>query len=88
MPRAGEHGRGPHTRGVALLHETAVAWLRRKLSGTVPAQAWKEGRGAYLVRPRALRAKVNEEHDVEGLCREFPQRLEELKPKKGDALKS
>ena len=36
---------------------------------------------------REQRAKVNEEHDVEGLCREFPQRLEELKAKKGNALK-
>ena len=65
-----------------------MAWLRQKLSGTAPAEAWKEGRGAYLARLREQCAKANEEHDVEGLCREFPQRLEELRAKKGDALKS
>jgi hypothetical protein len=78
----------PGTCGDVLLHETAVAWMRKKLTETTPAEAWKEGRAAYLVRLREQCQKVNDEHNVEDLCREFPQRLADLKANEGDRLKS
>ena len=78
----------PGTGGDVLLHETAVGWLRERLLRTVPAQPWNEGREAYLTRLREQCAKLNEECEVEALCRDFPKRLADLKAKKGDVLKS
>ena len=78
----------PGRSGDALLHETAVSWLRERMLLTLPAEAWKEGREAYLTRLREACAKINEDCDVEALCHAFPQRLADLKAKKGDALKT
>ena len=41
------------TLGDVLLHETAVAWLRRLLEQTTPAVAWKESRVEYFKRLKA-----------------------------------
>ena len=35
-----------------LLHETAVAWLRRRLAASVPEKAWLESREEYAARLR------------------------------------
>ena len=78
----------PGRSGDVLLHETAVGWLRDRMLRTVPAEAWKEGREACYTRLREQCAKLNEECEVERLCRAFPERLAALKAKKGDVLKS
>ena len=78
----------PGRSGDALLHETAVGWLRDRMLRTVPAEAWKEGREALYTRLREQCAKLNEECEVEQLCRGFPERLADLKAKKGDVLKT
>ena len=74
------------TLGDVLLHETAVAWLRRLLEQTTPAVAWKESRVEYFKRLKAQCEKVNKKFDVEGLCKEYPKRLALLREKKGDRL--
>ena len=78
----------PGRSGDVLLHETAVGWLRDRMLRTVPAEAWKEGREAYYARLREQCAMPNEECEVEELRRAFPQRLTDLKAKKGDVLKT
>ena len=69
-----------------MLHETAVAWLRRRLALTVPARPWLETREAYGKRLKAQAAYLNARCDVEGLCRAFPGRLRELLDNAGDRL--
>jgi hypothetical protein len=70
-----------------LLHETAVAWIRWKMQLSCPARAWEETREEYKARLLDTCRQVNAEHEVEDLCRELPERLEELKEREGDRLK-
>ena len=70
-----------------LLHETAVAWLRYKMKLSIPARPWKETSEQYKARIQEACRKVNAEYNVEGLCKQLPERLDKLKEKKGDRLK-
>ena len=77
----------PGKLGDMMLHETAVAWIRLKLQNTCPVRAWQETREQYKARLQQICRDINSEYDVEGLCRELPDRLEDLRERKGDALK-
>ena len=69
-----------------MLHETAVAWVRRGLTWTLPAKPWEETVEAFAVRLREVVRKVNDEYDVEGLCRELPDRVDALYHAEGGKL--
>ena len=69
-----------------LLHETAVAWLRRRLAASVPEKAWLESREEYAARLRKCCEEVNGECDVEGLCRAFMGRITKLLNRKSGRL--
>ena len=71
-----------------LLHETAVAWIRKCLSASVPKFPWKETRAQYSDRLRRIVADINGRHNVVGLCRGLPSRLDALVQRGGDRLKS
>ena len=71
-----------------LLHETAVAWIRKGLSTSVPRFPWKETRAQHSRRLRDVVAAINGRHNVEGLCKGLPIRLDTLKSRQGDRLKS
>ena len=58
-----------------MLHETAMARVRERLKRTVPTLAWEEIVEQYFSRLKAVAAYVNANYDVEGACKEFPQRL-------------
>ena len=66
-----------------MLHETAVAWVRYKLARCVPARPWLETAAEYGSRLKAVAAAVNQEHDLEGLCRDLPNRAELVKAEEG-----
>ena len=68
-----------------LLHETAVAWIRKKERTTLPKEPWKETPDALATRLKDITAKVNRTHKVENLCRELPARIATLYKKKGGA---
>ena len=70
-----------------MLHETAVSWLRVRLGRTLPKRCWEETPASFGRRLRECCAQVNAELDVEGLCRDFPSRIEKLKEKKGGRLR-
>ena len=70
-----------------LLHETAVAWSRNQLKLTSPRQPWKETREDFATRLREVCRFINAKYQVEGLCREFPMRIQLLIDKKGDSLR-
>ena len=69
-----------------MLHETAVSWIRRGLTWTLPAKPWEETVEDYSARLRDVVHKVNEEYDVDGLCRELPARVDALHNAEGGKL--
>ena len=68
-----------------MLHETAVAWVRYK-QRCVPARPWQETAAEYGSRLKAVAAAVNQEHDLEGLCRDLPNRAELVKAEEGGRI--
>ncbi len=70
-----------------LLHETAVAWVRKLLAASTPYPPWQETREAYGERLREVARRVNEQYKVAGLCRELASRLQEVVDKEGDRLR-
>ena len=69
-----------------MLHETPVAWIRHKLSKSVPGKAWEESRDAYTWRLKQVVEDINRTHDVEGLCRNFMARIAKLVENEGGRL--
>ena len=69
-----------------MLHETAVLWMRARLTKTVPKKSWEETLETYRSRLKDCAAHINGYHDVSGLCHELPSRLVELDRLKGDRL--
>ena len=70
-----------------MLHETAVAWLRMRLTLTLPQKPCLETREEYQVRIKAQAEYINQHYDVEGLCKGFPERLQRLLANDGDRLR-
>ena len=79
-------GKQPGSLQEVLLHETAVAWIRRRLACTVPVNCWEETREEYGTRLKRCCEHINNEHDVDGLCRGFPKRCKKLDDAKGGRL--
>ena len=71
-----------------LLHETAVSWIRHKLTATTPKRPWFESREQYAARLRQAVADINCKFAVGDLCQRFPDRLDELICRQGDRLRS
>ena len=71
-----------------LLHETAVSWIRKKLTATTPKRPWLESREQYATRLRQVVADINCSYAVGDLCQRFPDRLDELIRRQGDRLRS
>ena len=59
-----------------MLHETAVAWMRQRLTKTRPKQAWTETIADYRSRLKTCAAYIKENYNVEGLCRDLPTHLQ------------
>ena len=70
-----------------MLHETAIAWLRKRLSLSMPEKPWLETREDLGARLKEQTAIINDNYDVDSLCREFPDRLKQLRDNDGDRLK-
>ena len=71
----------------AMLHETAVAWVRTRLDRTLPKRPWEEDDDAYAKRLKAAAAYINESHNVSGLCLEFPARVASILEAEGGRIK-
>ena len=59
-------------------HETAVSWVRQRLRLTLPQEPWNETEESYEGRLKAAATWVNDHHDVDGLCKEMPNRMHNL----------
>ena len=51
-----------------MLHETSVAWIRRRETVTQMRQPWTETVEQLGVRMRGIVQHINANHDVENLC--------------------
>ena len=69
-----------------MLHETAVSWIRRGLTWSLPPWPWEESPIGCARRLRAVVQDINTHYNVEGLCRELPQRVLGLNAAKGGRL--
>ena len=69
------------------LHETAVSWIRHRLTLTTPANAEKETRQQYTRRLKSVVADINNKLDVEGLCWALPKRVKMVQDARGDLIK-
>ena len=70
-----------------MLHETAVAWVRKRMGHGTPAVPWEETVDQYKTRMQLVCRQMNAEYNVESLCKELPERLVDLKNKQGDKIK-
>ena len=64
-----------------MLHEKAIAWIRNKERAVLPTTTQL---GARLKR---IASEINAEHDVAGLCRKPPARVEKLRLGRGRKLR-
>ena len=69
-----------------MLHETAVAWIHRGLTWSLPSKPWEEAFEAFGARLREVVQKVNTEYNVQGLCKQLPQRVQDLHDAEGGRL--
>ena len=70
-----------------MLHETAVAWLDKRLKLTTPAKAWEETPEELGARLWQACEYINANYEVEGLCKELPGRLQKLREVQGGRLR-
>ena len=52
----------------------------------MPREPWTETVEEYTTRLKGIVQYINDHHDVDGLCREFPDRLRELVDNEGDRI--
>ena len=72
--------------GQVLLHETAVSWIRYRLARTLPAEPWAETVEQFSARLRSIAADINDNLNVEGLCKDFPKRIQQIIDVGGDNI--
>ena len=66
--------------------ETAVSWIWHRLTRTLPAKPWEETVEQFSTRLRNIATDINAHLNVEGLCNEFPQRIQAVVDNEGDNI--
>ena len=62
-------------------------WIHDRLSNSIPPQPWLETRKEYESRLMCCCDCINENFNVDGLCRALPSRVNALVQNKGDRLR-
>ena len=70
----------------AMLHETAMAWVRERLKKTMPHRPWEESVEAFGRRLKGVAGYINRHYDVHGLCMDLPDRVAMLLQAQGDRI--
>ena len=70
-----------------MLHETAVSWMRTRLTQSTPQQPWLETVEEYGGRLRSCCEMINKDLNVDGLCRAFMTRINKMREREGGRLK-
>ena len=74
--------------GDLLLHETAVSWFRSQMRREKPKKLpWEETRDEWEARAKVCVRRINAKYNVDGLCHQFLERLQQCKKQKGGRLK-
>ena len=70
-------------------HETAVSWIRAQMKKTPLEKGvgLEQMQKDFQANMKEAVRHINENHDVDGLCRSFPSRVAELKAAKGGRIK-
>ena len=77
----------PGRSGDLWLHETTVSWVRDRMKRSQPVEPWMESEEDLGKRLKAAAGYCNANYDIEGLCREFLERMRSLvEDSKGDKL--
>ena len=64
-----------------------MSWIRERMKQSQPLEPWTESEEDLGKRLKAAAGYCNANHDVGGLCKEFPQRMRSLvEVTKGDKL--
>ena len=69
-----------------MLHETLVAWVRKKLQTSKPKSPWEETEEDYGERLKNIFRDINANCDIPGLCAEFPGRVQRVVDEKGGRI--
>ena len=70
-----------------LLHETAIATQKKRLTATPPVvKPWLESHDQFKERVACVVADANKRMKLQRLCCEYPTRIDLLIEKKGDRL--
>ncbi len=69
-----------------LLHETVVAWVRNREKVTQPKSPWTETEAQYGLRLRGICQYINQNYDVDGLCRALLTRVQKVVDAQGDRI--
>jgi hypothetical protein len=83
---AGSASRQPGNLQEVMLHETSVAWIRRRETVTQLRQPWTETVEQFSTRMRGIVQHINAKFDVEGLCRELPDRVQDVLDAEGGRI--
>ena len=69
-----------------MLHETLVAWTRKRLERTMPKKPWEESIADFGERLRKAYVEINRDCDVQSLCEEFPSRVQRILDESGGRI--
>ena len=70
----------------AMLHETAVAWIRRREAKARTLTPWTETEEEFGARLRGIVQDINDNCNVDSLCRALPRRLQQIIDAEGDRV--
>jgi len=69
-----------------LPHETVTSWIRTREAKGKPKSPWLETRTSFKKRMGDIARDINRTLDVEGVCRSFAHRLDDVVAAQGDRL--
>ena len=69
-----------------MLHETAVAWIKRREAKARSPTPWTETEEEFGTRLRGIVQDINNKCNVDGLCRALPRRVEKIIAAEGDRI--
>ena len=69
-----------------LLHETAVGWIRHREPKTRLQRPWEETIAQFTSRFKGIAQDINDNLNVDDLCRALPRRVQELVDREGDRI--
>ena len=69
-----------------MLHETAVSWIRYRETRNRMIKPWEETVEQFEDRMKSIVQNINDNLDVDGLCRALPARIEKLVQRDGGRI--